>query len=540
MQVLFRADASLEIGTGHIIRCLTLADSLNEHGAKCEFICRVHDGNLIEYIRSRGFDVWTLPNASLDFNSHQSSGGFDKSLEHRDWLGVPYEQDASQCLDALRGRRFDLLIVDHYGLDQGWESIMRCMVNQIFVIDDLADRMHDCDMLLDQNLGRTLFDYESLVPSSCHLLIGPNYALLRPEFHTKKCEMPVRESRTGINRILVTMGGVDRDNITTQVLDALSHATQLLPLDCLIQVVMGATAPWLSTVKDKAAQLPFRCEVLVNVTNMADLMAQADLAIGAVGITAWERCCLGLPTLAVILAENQRIGAENLASIGAIALLPREPDMIDVLNNHLIELSNQLNISRMQNACYKITDGMGTWRVIDLLKSELVAKNFDQCCVREMSARDLQMVLRWRNHPNIKIYMHSQHEISEFEHRQWFQSASNDPRRRLLIYEDNNEALGFIQFSGVEMNGRATWGFYLAPDAISGTGYRLGQVVLNYAFDTLGLEIIYGEVIFTNERSIRFHEKLGFQRLIEKSSENVLFELTKSSWIRNNEGNINE
>lgn len=155
-----------------------------------------------------------------------------------------------------------------------------------------------------------------------------------------------------------------------------------------------------------------------------------------------------------------------------------------------------------------------------------------------MSIDDLLMVRKWRNDIDVKRYMNTQHEISEAEHLQWFNSASNDPKRRLLIYEENNVALGFVQFSVLEKKRDALWGFYLSPEAQRGTGYQLGKVALNYAFHTLDFSSVNGEVFAENERSIRFHIKLGFQRFEQKSSEQVSFALSKSRWIEINKGEM--
>lgn len=367
MQVLIRTDASLQIGTGHVIRCLTLADSLRSQGIHCEFICRFHDGNLIDLIKGRGFSVVALPVEFPVLIQQSSAKSSHSSSKYGDWLGVTQQEDAAECINVLSNRRFDWVIVDHYGIGQEWESSIRCIAKQIFVIDDLADRQHDCDMLLDQNLGRSKIDYILLVPQSCRLLIGPSFALLRPEFHVKRNGIPLRKARVGIQRVLVSMGGIDRDNITKQVLEALSHSAEILPQDCLVQVVMGAKAPWMLEIKDFTLQVPFACEVLVNVENMAELMTQADLAVGAVGVTAWERCCLGLPTLAIVLAENQRLGAESLARVGAVALLPHGPNMVAVMKSQLNMLLKQEFIIDMQNACYKVTDGLGTEKVTNFL-----------------------------------------------------------------------------------------------------------------------------------------------------------------------------
>ena len=179
MQVVIRTDASLQIGTGHVMRCLTLANALNEKGVTVEFICRDLPGNLIVYIESKGFSVHSLHGLTT------SKPGVSRShnnLSHSHWLGVSQEQDVKECESVLNIINPDWLIVDHYAIDCWWQNELKGHYKKLMVIDDLADRRHECDLLLDQTFGRKEEDYKSLVNKDCHLLLGSKYALLRPEF----------------------------------------------------------------------------------------------------------------------------------------------------------------------------------------------------------------------------------------------------------------------------------------------------------------------------------------------------------------------
>ena len=323
MKVAFRTDASLEIGTGHVMRCLTFAEALRERGANCHFICREHPGNLVDLIRQRDFLVQTLPH---DPNWHFG----DDVPPHVAWLGADWQTDVKQTKVGAGGMAVDWLIVDHYGLDHCWESMMRSDCRRLMVIDDLADRPHDCDFLLNQNLGRSAQDYARLIKSDTIPLIGPEYALLRPEFAALRPQSLIRRAQNPqLKHLLVTMGGVDKDNVTGQVLDALKACT--LPPDLHIVVVMGPNAPWLAQVQAQAAHLPWPTHVLAGVSNMAQIMTDSDLAIGAAGGTAWERCCLGLPSLVLVLAENQQVGALALQNSGAAVTLKSCLQITDIL-----------------------------------------------------------------------------------------------------------------------------------------------------------------------------------------------------------------
>ena len=360
MRIVFRVDASIEIGTGHVMRCLTLADALREKGAECLFIHRAHAGNMADAIRARGHSVRALPAPAAEV-------GLKQTEEYADWLGVPAEQDAKETREVLGEERPDWLVVDHYALDADWEAELRPVVGSIAALDDLADRPHDCDLLLDQNLGRSEQDYSGLVPKHCNLLIGPRFALLRPEFARLRGESLERRRSLRLERILVSMGGVDKDNATGRVLEALCACT--LPANLEIDVVMGGNAPWLQAVKDQTVTMPWPTQVSVDVPDMARRMVEADLAIGAAGSTSWERCCLGLPTVSLITAENQRNSAVALERTGAI----RTAEITNKCRNISLEVQRFVDspelLKRTSILASEITDGFGGERVRKYLET---------------------------------------------------------------------------------------------------------------------------------------------------------------------------
>lgn len=364
-QVVFRADASLDMGTGHIMRCLTLANALREKGYECHFICREHPGNLIEFIRAQGHHVYPLACSPLPI--HSSSEDEGTTLIHAAWLGTPQLEDAAACQEILKKIKPQWLVVDHYALDSRWEQPLKPYYERLMVIDDLADRSHQCDLLLDQTFGRQVDDYGLWVPAGCKVLCGASYALLRPEFAEWRSYSLYRRHASELKNILVTMGGVDRDNATGSILEALDKTD--LPAGCQITVIMGAAAPWLDTVREQAAAISHPTTVLAGVSNMARLMADSDLAIGAAGATSWERCSLGLPTIMVVLAENQRQvarGLELIAAVNVLSSLDRIGAELPKVLQSLIQSENRL--TAMSAAAAQVTDGLGAQAVIRYLE----------------------------------------------------------------------------------------------------------------------------------------------------------------------------
>lgn len=356
MKIVFRADASLEMGTGHVMRCLTLANALHAEGNECHFICREHPGNLIEFIRKQGHMVHSLSYLENEKVGDKNNEG--SVLAHATWLGASQKEDAAACDEILATIKPEWLVVDHYALDYRWEQELKPYYQNLLVIDDLADRKHDCNILLDQTFGRKAEDYHPWVPPDCTLLCGSNYALLRPEFAQLRAYSLERRKQPQLKRLLITMGGVDKDNATGLVLRAL--ITCDIPHDCEVTVVMGAHAPWLKEVQEQAKQIPWKTDVCVNVKNMAQLMADSDLAIGAAGATSWERCCLGLPTIMVVLAENQQTIAQNLKKAAAVDILADSKQITYHLSRILnYMLQSPCSLINMSQSAANITDGKG-------------------------------------------------------------------------------------------------------------------------------------------------------------------------------------
>lgn len=360
MKFIFRVDASTQIGTGHVMRCLTLAESLKRAGGDCFFICRSLPGNLIELIKGVGYRVYSLK-CDGDYNLDHSGGC--QNLKHESWLGADWITDHRETKDILKDVQPDWLIIDHYSLDSRWEEGLRDCVKKIMVIDDLADRRHDADLLLDQNLGRKADDYIKMLPAKCKVMVGPKYALLKLAFNQLREKSLVRKRQAIFKNILISMGGVDSGNVTTQLLLLLKKCQ--MPEDCNIKVVMGQYAPWLEHVRQISLEMPFATELVVNTPNMAKLMAESDFSIGAAGSTSWERCCLGLPSLVLPLAFNQLEVIKALESAGACIVFDLNKESMDdfkALEAKIYQLKR--SYLDFVNKSSELVDGLGCQRVV--------------------------------------------------------------------------------------------------------------------------------------------------------------------------------
>jgi len=353
MRVAFRTDASSQIGTGHVMRCLTLADALSEQGAECQFVCREHEGHLMSHIRSRGYELHALPKPS-------SNTSFESDLAHASWLGVDWLADADQTCQALGSEELDWLIVDHYTLDHRWESAMRSSCKRIMVIDDLADWQHDCDLLLDQNYGSSAERYRGLVSADCAQCHGPEYALLKPVYAERSAQLPARDGQ--VRRVLIYFGGgADVANLTRLAVQAF-QAPELAHIE--LDIVVGAAYAHQSSLEELVAQ---RGNAIIHwqLPDLVDLMAKADLAIGAGGATTWERCCMGLPAIVISIAENQRPACEALSADMLIDYLGHVDQVTSALiRDRVLSFAANPDLLRdLSERGMKLVDGNGVLKI---------------------------------------------------------------------------------------------------------------------------------------------------------------------------------
>ncbi len=482
-EVIFRVDASYALGVGHVMRCLALAQDLLARGARITFLCRAHVGHLQALIEQRGIDVALLPAPEPGMSA--------------DPLGTSLQLDARQTLDRMPARP-EWLVVDHYGIDATWEARVRPHVGRILVIDDLADRRHDCDVLVDQNLSLRPGRYDRLLPDSARQFLGPRFALLGREYRRASA----RNTRADIGRILVSFGGSDPSNLTAVALRALS-SDRLRSLH--VDVVVGVNHRQREELRAAASARP-RTTVWEPQRSLAGLMEAADLAIGAGGITSWERMCLGLPGIVVSIAENQRPGCLALAAEGLIYYAGHQDD---VQAGALAELvlaaaahpDERIEMGERGRAC---VDGWGAARVADAI---LPAAS-DQLALRPARPDDVYQYFAWVNDPDVRAQSNRTGPIDFAHHRAWFAEQLAHAENRLLMMECDGMPVGQIRFTRRD----DAYLINYSVDAIfrgRGWGARLVQLGLA-TWREPGSPRFLAEVKHGNQASAAVFERLGF------------------------------
>ncbi len=477
MKIAFRVDASIDIGTGHVMRCLALAEYLREQETVTRFLCRRLPGNLGERILAQGHALA--------------------------WVeGETWEEDAKASHTALQDAApWDWLVVDHYGLDARWERAMRTAARKILAIDDLANRPHDCDLLLDQNYypdaeGR----YEGLVPAYCLKLLGPRYALLRPQF--ARARETLRERSGEVKRILVCFGGTDPHGATLKALEAIRLLDRP---DIAVDVVIGGSNPHREEIEAACRALP-QSKLHQDVEDMASLMAAADLFVGAGGSITWERCCLGLPAVVMTSADNQRQAALVLAEAGVHLLLGRVEEVdADRLCCILKELAQQPALVRfLAHRTTEWADGHGCTRVIQYFREK-------QLELRLATMQDRERLYAWRNHPVVREGTRRTDEIPYTEHVRWFKRVLSDPKRILLIGEDGGIPVGCVRFDIHDR--QAEISIYLDPELIGqGWGGRLLRAAEKWLiYNRQEVEKVLAEVKMVNIPSKEMFLNQGYR-----------------------------
>lgn len=486
MRVLIRADASIAIGSGHIARCLTLANALRKDGAEVVFACRQLPGHLLQRLSDQGYLALGLPDR---FPQGASGAGIEALL--------PWQADIEALASALGTRqRFDWLIVDHYGLDARWERAARQFADNLMAIDDLANRPHAVDVLLDQNYSAQAQDrpYAQWLEGACKTFLGPRFALMRDEF---QCQPIVIKAR--VERVMVNFGGFDAARQVYATMLALSDFH-----DLQVDFVAGLHNPEWTAMSELAKARPnWRLHTLVS--DFFGLMQQADLFIGAGGGTTWERAALGLPTICMTVAHNQQLNAQLLAQAGSHLYLgahdtldpQRLVDAVAVLRDNRELRQSLAERSRA------LVDGKGAQRLAVALAAPVLA-------LRQATERDARLLFEGRNAAHVRQWAFSADLIDWDSHVAWLASSLNNPQRLILIGDTPRGPVGMVRY---DREGDSVQVSIYLFEGHTGVGW--GQVLLASGDRFLrrhwpGVRLIQAQVLADNAASVSLFQKAGY------------------------------
>ena len=398
--LLIRADAGCDIGVGHVMRCLALAQAWQDQGGSAIFALAKTAPAIEEKLRTENCIVESVPGR---IGSNEDAG----------------------CTAGL-GRRHAAawIVLDGYRFDPNYQGTIKDIGFKLLMIDDLGgSQAYFADLILNQNVHAAEAMYPNRQGQS-RCLLGSRFALLRREFRS----VPVREQRTEARRVLITMGGSDPGNATARVLDAL----RAIPERLEVKVVVG---PANSSAEGLTRALPgaHQIQIISNPDFMVDLMSWADIAVSAAGSTVWEMCRLGLPAILISIADNQEPGAEELGRKGiAVYLGPRENARSSDITNAVVEvLRSPERRTRMSRAGQRLVDGRGAERVVTALQASPLR-------IRRATQEDCWLLWQWVNDPQVRAASFNSQAISREDHAAWFARRLNSTDSAIYIAEDSS------------------------------------------------------------------------------------------------------
>jgi len=487
------------------MRCLTLAEALHAGGADVLFVCREHPGHGGDVIRERGFDLALLPR-------RESAG--PAAAGYAGWIGDSFEGDARSTADAI-GRHFgksDWVVADHYAFGAAWEQAVRPVAGRVMAIDDMANRRHDCDLLLDQNMVEDFERrYDDKVPADCERLLGPAYAMLQARYATVRRTIAPR--RGPVRRILVAFGGADGCHLTMRVA---ASFTRLARPGTAMDVVAHRNNPDAGALARLAAAST-GLRVLTDLPSLADAIAAADAGFGATGATTWERCCLGLPSVVITMGENQRPIAETLDRLQIVRWLGDEDRVSDeAMDRALGRLLDEPLDGAWSERCMELVDGHGVDRVRLSLVTPLLA--CEGMHVRRADARDADLLRTWRNDPETIAASRESRPVEADEHARWLRATLDHPDRRLFIVHRDGVPLGTVRVDRRPGGQEVSW--TVAPHA---RGMGVGKTMVKLIADAL-VGDVYADVKPGNEASAAVAVHAGLTR---ESSQDGLRRFTR-------------
>ncbi|MGF1864658.1 UDP-2,4-diacetamido-2,4,6-trideoxy-beta-L-altropyranose hydrolase [Enterovibrio norvegicus] len=489
MKIVIRSDASRWIGSGHIMRCLVLAKALTDDSHSVYFACLPQTGDLISFIEERGFEVIRLSGVS---HPKQPDGNADYAT----WLQRSEDLDALDFIERVKSA--DLVVTDHYGIGLLWESNVRNHLQcDIFAIDDLL-RQHDADYLLDQTLGRTQEEYNS----KGVVMVGSQYALLSPQFHTiREIALDEREIMPLEPKVLVSMGGVDEPNATLRVLKALVGK-----VDATFTVLLSPRSPNYNEVQQWCTR--YHQVIHIDFTeNMPEMMASHHIAVGAPGTTSWERACLGLPSIIIPLAENQKTISEQLVKYKAAIAITLDDIESSILESYDLLLQDWKKYVANN---FSLCDGRGIKRILSEFYRSCDKAESDQYVLDIATKEDIELIFNWQCHPETRRYALNPQKPEFDQHVNWMNAKLSQVTDYFYIIKDVDKvnSFGAVRLDRIR-KGHYLISIFIDPDSY-GKGIALSALkIVGSLFSDV---TIHATVLHANKASQRLFEKAKFQR----------------------------
>ena len=513
MKIVFRVDSSILLGSGHVTRCLVLAEELKKRGGEVAFISRSSPGDLNDFICEKGFLVFPLKNS--EYSGAESD--FNKLIyDSRSWPKELQEIDASDSIKILEKIKPVWIIVDHYSLDVNWENIVRPYSRNLMAIDDLANRAHVCDLLLDQNWFENMEDrYKGLINVDCTQLLGPKYALLRPEFAKEKKKLRSKSEISQPYRLFVFFGGSDSHNLTSITVNALSHE-KLKHLE--VDIVIGSNNPHKEDLADLVAGRP-SIKLHIQTDDMAEIMSRADFAIGSGGVNTLERLCLGLPSSVITCAQNQEIAITDLTKNNFVNFIGTHLTIkMSTIESAIIEMINSIRDNNNYLSSGKLfVDGLGAQYVCNWLIGDFSEYDWN---IVQAHGDHMELYWVWSNEKEVRNNAINKHSISWQAHTKWYNKKLNDEKCYIFIACCDKIPIGQVRFEIEDKHAKISYSI-----AKQFRGRKMGRRLMEECIIEFRKQSdisLLAEVISDNKASEKVFRALGFS-LEEKSENKLLF-----------------
>jgi UDP-2,4-diacetamido-2,4,6-trideoxy-beta-L-altropyranose hydrolase len=482
MKILIRVDASTQIGTGHIMRCLALAQVLQDEGGEAIFVLATHAPNLESRLKSEGMKVVHL---DVEMGSIEDASE-TSALAHScgcQWVVADGYHFLGECQRIIKDAGLSLLFIDDYGHAEHYYA----------------------DFVLNQNVYAHEGFYQNR-ESYTKLLLGTKYALLRREFW--QWQGWEREIPPVARKILVTLGGADPDNVTLKVIQAFQEVTVE---ELEVVVVVGGSNPHYEKLLAAVEKSGVSIELRRNVTNMPDLMAWADVAIAAGGSTTWELAFMGLPYLLIVLADNQKTIANTLNNMEVAINLGWHSDVsAESLSQNITQLiKEEKRRSPMLKLSQNLIDGDGSVRVLSCLKNKI--------WLRLVKKTDCRLLWEWANDPQVRLSAFSSEQISWQDHLQWFNQKLTNPNCYIFIATDNQEQfIGQVRFDA-KNNCEAEIDISICKQKRGlGYGSKVIDLGVRKVFNGTLITVVHALIKIDNKPSIKAFEKANFQKVSQE------------------------